>query len=289
MKRNYILTAILAITLVTMACGIQIDIPINTRLKTGPTVTDEIFVPNLKASQEAANISVSIGAGELKLSPGAEKGLVSGQVTYNVQDFKPEVKIDGNDIQIEQGDLKIESIPSFKGDVKNEWDLMLGTAPMNLRVNAGAYKGEFELGGLSLKDLEVSDGASDVVLSFSAPNKTEMDTLRYNTGASKVTMSGLAYANADTIVFRSGAGDYTLDFSGDLKRDVNVTIESAVSSVTLIVPEGVSARVTFDGGLSNVVERGEWQKDGGDYILNGDGPTIKIIVTMGAGSLELRN
>src|SRR3989337_1677346 len=121
MKRNYILTAILAVALVTMACGIQLDIPITTRLKTGPTVMEEIFVPGLEDSQETANISISIGAGELKLSPGAEKGLVSGQVTYNVKDFKPEIKIDGNDIQIEQGDLKIEGIPSFKGDVKNEW------------------------------------------------------------------------------------------------------------------------------------------------------------------------
>jgi hypothetical protein len=37
--------------------------------------------------------------------------------------------------------------------MKNEWDLKLGSAPMDLVISAGAYDGTIELGGLALKSL----------------------------------------------------------------------------------------------------------------------------------------
>ena len=45
-----------------------------------------------------------------------------------------------------------------------------------------------------------------------------MSILRYETGASTVKLNGLANANFGTLIFSGGAGDYTLDFSGDLQR-----------------------------------------------------------------------
>jgi len=287
MNRNLILIPFLAIAVVTLACGINLNL-LETQVITGPTVVDEIDVPNLENTSLPAEITLSVGAGELKLTPGAADSLVTGEVTYNVKDFKPEVNVSGNQVQIKQGDLNVEGIPKFE-DVVNEWDLKLGNAPMELSVRAGAYKGVYELGGLTLSQLDISDGASDVDLSFSQPNKTELETFRYTTGASQVNLSGLANANADTIVFRSGAGDYTLDFSGTLVRDLTVDIESAISSITVIVPEGVSARVSFSGGFTNVDIKGGCEKDGSVYVQSGSGPEIRITITMGAGSLKLRN
>jgi hypothetical protein len=160
---------------------------------------------------------------------------------------------------------------------------------MNLTINAGAYQGRMELGGLSLQSLKVSDGAADVELSFSQQNQVPMDTLRYDTGASQVKLLGLGNANVDTLVFKGGAGDYTLDFSGELSRDLNVTIDSGVSSVKVIVPQGVSARLFFDGGLSNIDINGSWEKSGNQYTLSGSGPMITINVNLGAGNLVLSN
>jgi hypothetical protein len=288
MKRYAIFIAILGVAMVTLACGIHIDLPI-TKVETGPTRVDDIFVENLAEPSDVARLFISIGAGKLSISPGEEGGLVRGTVTYNVADFKPQVSIDGDEIRLEQGDLDLEGIPSFRNGIENEWDLKLGTAPMELTINAGAYKGEYDLGGLALESLQLSDGASEVDLSFSEPNLVEMGTFRYNTGASNVVMKGLANTNADTIILHGGAGDYTLDFSGELKRDLAVSIEVAFSSLDIVVPEGVPARVSFTGGLSDVNARGEWEKDGGDYIQPGSGQSIKITITMAAGSLDLSN
>ena len=214
--------------------------------------------------------------------------MVSGIATYNVDDLAPNIDTDGAQIRLETGNLEIKGIPNFSKDIKNEWDLKLGDMPMNLKVNAGAYEGDFELGGLALKSLQVGDGAANVRVRFSDPNPVEMGTLRYITGASTVELIGLANANFSSMIFRSGAGDYTLDFSGDLQRDAVVNIESGISQVTIIVPRETSARVEFQGGLANVDASGDWQNSSGAYLVEGEGPTITINVDMGAGNLTLR-
>jgi hypothetical protein len=146
-----------------------------------------------------------------------------------------------------------------------------------------------ELGGLSLQALHVTDGAAENELSFSEPNLAEMDTLTYETGASKVSLFGLGNANFSQLSFKSGAGDYTLDFSGELQRDGTVEVESGLSNVSIRVPEGVAARLTVTGGLSNVDAGGSWQGSGNDYTLSGTGPTLTINVEMGAGNVQLDN
>lgn len=273
--------------MVTMACGININLPV-TQVKTGPTETVDIQIAVPVESTSAVDFTLEFGAGEMKLAPGAEGSLATGTATYNVPDFKPEVKTGENSVTLSQGELNINGLPNFKDDVKNEWDLQLGSTPMNLAIKAGAYSGTFEFGGLSLESLEISDGASDVTADFSEPNKSEMLSLSYSTGASSVDLKGLANANFEQMTFTSGAGDYTLSFDGDLKRDANVTIESGVSTVTIIIPEGVNAKVTFDGSLSSVDTSGSWDQNGDVYTLSGSGPTITITVKMGAGTLKLK-
>lgn len=290
MKRYSILAVILVLALATIACGININIPV-TQVKTGQTQTDTISIPELADKQAAPDLTLAFGAGELNLAAGASKDLVEGVATYNVADWKPEVKVDGSNITLQQGDLNIKGIPNLSGDVKNTWDLKLSETPLKLTINAGAYQGRYDLGGLALQELKVSDGASDVNMDFSKPNLVDMGTFTYSTGASSVKLSNLANAHFSNLVFKSGAGSYELNFSGDLKRDANVSIDSGISSFKIIVPDSMSAQVSFEGALSSVNTQGAWQKQGDLYSQTGTGPgpTIHITVKMGAGSLDLRN
>lgn len=275
-----IISAILVLALASMACGFSIDLP--RRAQTGPDVTDEISVSNPKS--EEPHLSLNFGAGELKLSTGAE-GLVEGTVLYNVKELKPEIVENGANIEIKQGNL--DGIPPFDG-MKNRWDLQLGSTPMELEIDAGAYDGNLELGGLALKNLTVKDGAAHVDVSFSEPNLVEMSNLAYSTGASEVTFTGLANANFSTFEFDSGAGSYTLDFSGELQRDASVKIDSGLSELIIIVPEGVNATVTIEGGLTDINTGNGWSQSGSTYSHEGSGPSLTITVNMGAGSVTLK-
>jgi hypothetical protein len=286
MNRKMFLIPIVIIALVSLACSVTFNLP-ETKVKTGPTVTENINVPALADNTATANVTLGFGAGKLNLTPGSADALVSGTATYNVTDFKPVVTTNSTDITINQGNLKINGLPTLNSTVVNEWDLALGTSPMNLIINAGAYEGNFELGGLAIHSLGVTDGASKIDLSFSKPNLVEMTTFKYSTGASAVSIKGLGDANVSNVTFSSGAGSYTLDFSGQLQRDMTVSIESGVSSVTIIVPNGVPVLLSNDSSLVTVSTSGAWEQLGNTYQLSGSGYKITIQTKMGAGSLKL--
>jgi hypothetical protein len=197
MNRKMIILAITALALASLACSFTINLP-GTELKTGPTETEDINVPYPADRQAIADVTLHFGAGNLSLQPGATNALISGTAKYNVADFKPTISIDSNNINIDQGNIQLTGIPYVNSDIKNDWSLSLGDRPMSLVVEAGAYTGNYELGGLSIHNLSISDGASKVELSFSQPNLIEMASLSYTTGASSVSVSGLANSNADT-------------------------------------------------------------------------------------------
>ncbi len=282
-----VIIIVVVLALVTMACGFTVTIPVSD-INTGPTVTDEINIPVPEAA-EIVNLKLGFGAGELKVAPGDESVFVQGTATYNVPDFKPDITVSGDNVRIETGDLEIKGIPSFGDELINEWDLEIAPLPVRLTVEAGAYRGRLELGGLALESVQVTDGASDMELRFSEPNLIEMSTLKYDTGASSVKLRGLANANFEEMHFKGGAGEYTIDFSGELQRDATVTIDSGVSSVSVNVPEGTSARLFFDGGLSNVDVGDDWRVQGDVYVLEGEGLQLTINVNMGAGRLQLES
>lgn len=276
-----IILAIFILALASMACGFSIDLP--QRPKAGPEVEESITVAD--PGSDETRLTLSFGAGKLTLSPDPQaENLVEGTARYNVADLKPRIQKSGSSIEIRQGDFK--SLPLFE-DMRNEWDLKLGPSPLDLAVQAGAYEGNLELGGLALRSLTVHDGASHVDLSFGKPNQTEMSVLRYETGASDVRLTGLANANFSTLTFSGGAGNYTLDFNGELQRDAVVTIESGLGNMSLIVPEDVDASVTVEGAAVNISHGSGWAQNGQKYTQSGSGPTLTVVVKMAAGNLVI--
>lgn len=284
MAYRNVLIVITALALISLACGVTFNIPMD-RIVTGPVVYEDIQIPMPEADE--VELTLNFGAGKLELQGGAKDALVSGEAAYNVADFKPRFSVEGNRVKLETGNLEINGIPRLSDEVRNEWDLKLGDIPLRLTINAGAYQGDFDLSGIPLKSLTVSDGAADARLRFSEPNPVVMDTLRYSTGASNLRLLGLANANFEHFIFRSGFGNYTLDFSGEMQRDADVSIQAGASQVKIVVPAGTNVRLTIKGVLTNVDAQGEWQGSGDEYRLNGSGSTLTIVVEMGAGNLQL--
>jgi len=280
-----ILFLLLAITL--SGCGINVELPFKTETKTGPTVTESIQVP-VPDLNSPLDVNLSFGAGKMTLLPNPGPDLLSGTVTYNVADFKPEITVDDTGVTLKQGNLKINSIPTITGSIKNEWNVAITNHPIELTIKAGAYSGEFEFGGLALTDLHITDGASNVELKFSTPNTSRMNAFRYETGASNITMEKLGNANFQTMIFQSGAGNYSLDFSGVYQHDASVFIETGLSRLIISVPEGVQAEVNFEGSLSKIFTSGNWQESGDEYILEGQGPILIFTIETKAGTVTLK-
>ena len=265
------------------ACSFNVNLPVVQTV--GPTVTDKIALPLPADTTKTVDVSLEFGAGTLKLHPGAE-ALISGTATYNIPAFKPDVTSVGSAVKIAQGKWSVNGIPNWN-QIKNEWDLSLGSVPINLSIKAGAYHAEYEFGGLALTNLTVQDGAADAKLNFSTPNAAEMALLRYETGASNVSLTGLANANFSSMEFDSGAGNYTLDFGGKLARNASVYVKTGVSNMTLVIPQGLQVQITVEGGLSNVSRGSGWSRNGNVYTQTGEGPSLTIVIEIGAGNLSI--
>ena len=256
-------------------------------ITTGPT--QELAVNEPLGGAAVTDVEVTMGAGKLTLSPGST-GVVSGLIRYNVASWKPAVDRSDSGITIKQGSQK--GLSGIGGGIVNDWRLQLGRAPMRLKVSAGAYEGSYDLSGLVLQGLTIKDGAAKAQVLFNSPNPGQMDRLQYETGASTVTLIGLANANFKTMDFKGGAGSYTLDFSGQLRTDATVRAKAGVGSIRIVVPAQTAARVTVKGTLTDVSVDGSWTANGKTYSTAAAGgdqqaKILTIEVDMSVGALKL--
>lgn len=283
MKHILVLTAILA--MLAIACtGVTVNLPTVQELELGPTQTYSISEALPEGSDPVA-LSISMGAGRLDMRGGAQN-LVEGSVRCNVPSWKLVIDRSAGQVDIRQEAPDGYSAPTGSS-VVNEWDLQLGGDPLDLRLNAGAYRGTLDLSGVPLHRLEISDGASESHVVFSSPNPQRMEELVYRTGASTVELRGLGYARAKQITFVSGAGSYTLDFTGEMSEPTTVSIRSGVSTLRLIVPANSNTRLTLAGGLSEVSPSGAWIGSDNFYNVPGEGAGLELNVDMGLGQLIL--
>ena len=273
---------LLLLILPSLAC--TITVPTVRTVDTGATQTLTLAEP-LPEGAAPARLLIEMGAGRLTLAPGA-KNFVDGEIRCNVDSWQPKVTREDGRLSILQPTSLTAQFPN--NDIVNEWDLRLGgAAPFELEVNAGAYDGSLDLSGLPITRLEMSSGASSLNVSFTQPNPQVMRLLSFKTGASSISLSGLANANFQEMTFEGGAGSYQLDFGGALLQPANVRITGGVSSTTLRIPAETNAEVIVSGGLNNVSPSGTWTITGSTYRAEGPGPLLTIRVELGVGSLEL--
>lgn len=240
---------------------------------------------DLPTSKDEVRVELLLGAAKLKIG-GGSKALVDGTVVYNVPDWEPKMEYSDQHLVIKQDETKISGFPSKQ--LKNEWDLnFTNDRPLDMTINAGAYQGDMDFGGINLTRLVINDGASDTTVNFSKPNSGVMDEFEYTSGASTVELLSLGNANFERMNFSAGAGTYTLEFSGELRQDADVHIGAGVSTIKIIVPEGRKARVVVDGELNDVNTQGTWTVASNSYNTQGTGNMLDIYVSMSVGALEL--
>jgi len=135
----------------------------------------------------------------------------------------------------------------FEGFNSNTWDMRFTDAvPISFELGLGLGKGDFDMTGLNVKDLKLSAGASSVTLRFDKPNISTIEDLTIESGLSRFNGEGLCNANFNHLRFEGGVGSYTLDFSGELKKEVDVDIEVGLGSLTVRIPDQAGVKILYD-------------------------------------------
>ena len=218
MKRSiFILAAIFA--LLTSGCNLLFKVPIG-----GPElIPTEIFTVD-----EAIPGNATVTDTEITLAPsnglvtlaGNSGKLVSGEIQYNVADWKPAVMIDGSTLRFEQ-DIPDNNISSTPKDSINKWDLELGDTLTNITVSlsSGNYTLTF---ANTLPDgiaIQVSAGVGNLRLEFPTNVIVNVEVQR---GPANISTEGVWTKNGKSYI------------SGESGPVWTVKVDIGVGNLTLV-------------------------------------------------------
>ncbi|MBI4811500.1 MAG: hypothetical protein HY800_08720 [Ignavibacteriales bacterium] len=244
-RKKYIPFLLAAIALV-LALGFVFKV--GEKYKKDISLTDE---RELKVNLEAGfgNIRIERGTSSkiIALDIDADlKGDLTQYIDYSNRDETGYLNINTSDILIKESRKKKHSI-HLSGFEDNDWTMKFTDAvPISFDIELGMGKGNIDLTGLMVKDLNISTGASSVTLRFDEPNPSSIENMTIETGLSKFKGYGLCNANFEHLKFEGGVGSYILDFSGRLDKEVDVDIEVGLGSVTIYVPDETGTKVYYE-------------------------------------------
>lgn len=295
MKRKTLILPLALIICLTLACSFDLsdlpeltELPFEGELEVGSMEEYEEQIPS--EGVEEADVIVRFGAGKIAIAPGTPDTLLHGEFRTNVVEWAPEVTWRNGTLRIEQENIERIGIPTTSS-AENEWDLEFSPdVPLDMRVQIGASQGNLDFSGLSLTNLRIETGASDLDVQFDAPNPVEMDELRIQAGAADLTVDGIGNASPQRAHIQGGAGSLDLGFDGQWSGSAGVEIESGMGALTLRLPRDIGVRVAIKDAIGEVSADAGLTRSGDAYVNQAYGETeneLTIEVTIGLGSLDL--
>lgn len=200
---------------------------------------------SVAAKAEQVSAEIHMGAGELSIEGGA-KELLDAEFDYNVAEWKPEVRYEGEGgfrgkLVVRQGSGSVTL-----GDVKNRWRLRLAEdIPLDLAVHCGAGENRLDLSRLDLRRADVHMGAGQVEMDLRGQPKHDLAVdINGGVGEAKIRVS----ADSNVIATaRGGIGE--IDVHGMEKRGGEYVTGKKMAKATL--------RLNVKGGIGRIEIRAE--------------------------------
>lgn len=195
-------------------------------------------------NSELVRVNLHMGAGNLRVDTGTDK-LVAADFTYNVPAWKPEVTYD---TAAGRGSLTIrqpETSHPHIGRTDYEWDLRFNRqVPLDLAVDFGAGEAHLEVGGLSLRGVDVNMGVGKLDLDLRG-RPAQSYTLRIRGGVGEATVRVPAGVGVEaeaeggigeitTVGMRKEGRRYVNEAYPDAKTTIHLDIHGGVGSIHLI-------------------------------------------------------
>src|SRR5215213_5934493 len=230
-----------ATTVFAGACGMQPD---GTQQDVGKLQEESKYV-DLK-NADSVRAQLKMGAGELNVTGGAD-GLMDGDFSYNVSEWKPKVSYD---VSGKKGELLVKqggaNSGSLEGKARNEWDISFNEeVPTDLVVQMGAGESDLDLDSLTLKGVDLKMGAGKSTVDLTGDYAQSFDAsiqggvgevtvmLPSGVGVKAKAEGGLGKVNAEGL---KRVGDsYVNDAYGESDVTLDVDVQGGVGAINLEV------------------------------------------------------
>lgn len=235
-------------------------------------------------------VDIQYGAGTLRVLPASADHLYRMEIRYADEGGQPLVEYNRNRRHLRLG----TSSENFNRRSVQWADGATATielskqVPMDLDLHFGAGKADIELGGLSLRKVSISTGASEARVSFGSMNPIVADEISIEAGAAELHVIGLGNSRAKRVEFQGGVGATVLDFSG-ATGNMEAEIEMGVGSLTLKLPRSHAVRIERNAFLTSF-SAPELERDGNSYVSrNWAAATQRLSIDVSAalGSIDI--
>lgn len=240
--------------------------------------------------EKTLDVQVRYAAGRLLVSPAKSPMLYEMKLRYDEDDFTPLSAYDA-----EAGSLKlgvsgrIDTGPRVSGNSQSRAEISLGReVPLALNLAFGAGEADLDLGGLSLRSVNISTGASDTHVRFDSPNQVRADELRVRAGAAELRIDNIANARADKLDFAGGVGETTLDFGGTWVGDMAAQVKLGIGEVNIRIPRNVGVRIAKKSFLASFDTPGFTQRDGALFSRNWEAAEHRLTLDVDAALGSIR-
>ncbi|MFQ6615506.1 MAG: hypothetical protein ACE5HZ_01885 [Fidelibacterota bacterium] len=256
------------------------------------------------------DVTISTSLGSLTLSPNPDTNQIAGKIYYHPALVTPRIEYDtmGSrgelDIRAEHGsEFDFDEEYSFPKGLEGRWkdlegkkyhselDLRLPPGiPMNMNLKLGLGEADLDLTRLTISDLQLECGLSDVDISMESANTVRSRTLTIETGLGELTARHLGNLKAKTIRVEVGLGSADLDLSGDEIEDTIGRIEVGLGSLNLILPRRANIRLEIDKSFLSSVDVDDLTQEGDVWVSDRwepDRPTLDLEISVSLGSVDV--
>jgi hypothetical protein len=239
--------------------------------------------------ERSLNVAVAYGGGDLRVRPAAGGLLYRMQMRYDERQMRPVTAYDRASGRLRLGVESVRRNQRANHGGNATMELAPGI-PTDLSLEFGAGEADLELGGLSLRNVDLSTGASETEVRFGSPNRVQAEIVRVASGASRLRMRGLGNARAERFVLDGGVGEAMLEFDGAWARDASLNVEMGLGSLTLRFPRTLGVKIERDGFLTRFSPAGMVRRDGAWYSRNWDTARYRLTVNIDAalGSIDVQ-
>ncbi|HEX7401451.1 MAG TPA: LiaF domain-containing protein [candidate division Zixibacteria bacterium] len=247
------------------------------------------------SGEKEVKVKIDLGAAVIDLQKNNSGSILDAEMEYDPKQIK--VQADYHKFN-DKGKLLLESDTKNNGpdlDLEdNYWKLEFGDqVPLCFDIDVGACQADFDFTGLTIDDLQMDVGASSVEMEFRKPNSHRISEINLDVGASKLIVNGLGNANFEELIFDGGAGDFTLDFTGDFNHSADVYIDIGLGSLSILVPKDAGIQIKKESSFlaSFSLDENEFEEVEDDLYQNKNfGKTKKELIfniEVGLGTVKV--
>ncbi|MGD8727520.1 MAG: LiaF-related protein [Gemmatimonadales bacterium] len=214
-------------------------------------------------------VEVEFASGTLRLRPGRSESLFRIATRYDEDwfDFATDYDPRAASLRVKLAPEDLDDI-ELDDDSPQYLDLELSpTVPVSLDLKFGAAKSTIDLGGLALHRADIKTGASEAHIGFERSNRVRCEELSVAVGAAELIVTGIGNARCQRVKLAGGAGDVTLDFTGDWDPGTHTEAEVTMGfgGLTLRIPEDVGVELTMNRLFASVETTG-FEKRGSHLV-----------------------